>query len=246
MTSPILTTVAPNRYVDRPDTDPQPVRVQLVDHDPISRHVIERFLREAAGLQLVITSAEHADPRIRRHLACTDVVVICCDNESCCASPDRLAELVSAMSSYDVRMVLVASRWTRQLVDRAVSTGVYGCLVKSRRLDGLTAGIHAVSRGQCVLSPELLSLCLGSTASGTGQRRISAADGPPTHLQSDLTPREHEVLGLLSQGLTTQETAVSLHITPATVKSHVSHALTKLGARNRLEAVLQIRKQIDG
>lgn len=213
----------------RPRPQERAVRVQLLDHDPISRHVIERYLREAAGLHVVASSADHGEPRIGRLLAVTDVAVLCGGTESCCATPDRLADTVAAMRAHGVRVLLLASRWTRQLVESAVSVGVHGCLVKTHRLDGLAAGIHAVDEGQCVLSPELLALCLGGT--------------PPA--PADLTPREREVLALLSRGLSTQEAAVSLRISPATVKSHVSHALTKLGARNRLEAVLRVRAAVE-
>jgi DNA-binding CsgD family transcriptional regulator len=67
---------------------------------------------------------------------------------------------------------------------------------------------------------------------------------PPVLVQqpnAGLTDREHEVLSLLADGMSTVEAARSLGVSPATIKSHVSHALPKLGARNRLEAVLLIR-----
>jgi LuxR family transcriptional regulator, maltose regulon positive regulatory protein len=62
---------------------------------------------------------------------------------------------------------------------------------------------------------------------------------------SDLTPREREVLGLLSEGLTNAEIASRLYITPSTAKVHVRHILEKLGARNRLQAVLRAQGALE-
>jgi two-component system, NarL family, nitrate/nitrite response regulator NarL len=225
--------------VDLLHAGPRTVRVQLLDHDPLSRHVIERYLLEA-GLDVVESVADHRDPRIEHHYGRADVAVICWGNAGCCATPDQLAGTVAAMGAHGVRVVLVASRWTRRLVETAVSTGAHGCLVKSHHLAGLAAAVSAVGEGQCVLSPELFALCLGEGSRAGRSRRGPAA---PLAAGPELTPREREVLGLLSRGRSTREAAAALRISPATVKSHVSHALTKLGARNRLEAVLRLSEE---
>jgi DNA-binding NarL/FixJ family response regulator len=64
--------------------------------------------------------------------------------------------------------------------------------------------------------------------------------------RTPLTEREYEVLNLLAEGMSTAEAATELRVSPATVKSHVSHALPKLGARNRVEAVLMIKTDVSG
>lgn len=102
-----------------------------------------------------------------------------------------------------------------------------GCLTANPGPERLATAVRAVAAGQVVLSPELAPLWT----------RAEAPPRPTAHL----TIREHEVFALLADGLTSSEVAASLAVSVATVKSHVSHVLSKLGARNRLEAVLLMR-----
>jgi DNA-binding NarL/FixJ family response regulator len=67
---------------------------------------------------------------------------------------------------------------------------------------------------------------------------MALPQGGPSTRTEQLTQREHAVLSLMAQGLTTPEIAESLHIAPATVKAHTSSILLKLDVRNRTEAVL--------
>jgi len=117
-------------------------------------------------------------------------------------------------------------------VDWALSIGATGCVVKDAKMGGLADAVHAVAGGYLLFSPEL--------AAQAGPSDV-VTPFPLQRSNSGLTDREHEVLGLLADGLSTVEAARSLGVSPATIKSHVSHALPKLGARNRLEAVLLIR-----
>lgn len=92
----------------------------------------------------------------------------------------------------------------------------------------LVAAIDATRRGERHLAPSLTSILF---ASGGAPRKDTEDDGGP------LTPRERAVVRLLAEGQTNEEIASRLFISAATVKTHLSNAYVKLGARNRYEAV---------
>jgi two-component system, NarL family, nitrate/nitrite response regulator NarL len=116
-----------------------------------------------------------------------------------------------------------------------------GCLVKTAAPTNLVQGVRAVSGDHCVLSPDLLDLYVAPY-----RRAVSRpASMPEQHVRSrqlnSLTTREREILELIADGASTEDISSLLAVSASTVKSHISHALTKLGARNRLEAVLLMR-----
>jgi DNA-binding NarL/FixJ family response regulator len=119
--------------------------------------------------------------------------------------------------------------------------------VKNTEVGGLAAAARAVASGHTVLSPELHGLYTSPVrvVPGPVPSQVSRRAGSPDHLLRLLTGREHKVLALLAEGLSTAEAAADLKVSPATIKSHVSHALTKLGVRNRLEAVLLVRQLLE-
>lgn len=106
----------------------------------------------------------------------------------------------------------------------------------------------AVAAGYVTLSPELHELTDPHTLPAGGAGEVGRLRGigysTPTDLVRSLSDREYEVLLLLARGVTTAEAAATLNVTRATIKSHVSHALTKLGVRSRLEAVLVVHQSM--
>ncbi|MCA6093733.1 LuxR C-terminal-related transcriptional regulator [Streptomyces sp. SCA3-4] len=143
---------------------------------------------------------------------------------------------VAALTERGRRVVLVSSGWTRPRLERALALGVRGCLVAGTDEPRLAAAVRAVAAGNVVISPELFELRREPArppAAGAAARRAE--------LLRTLSARERTVLALLGQGLSSAEVAERLAITPATVKSHVSHTLAKLGVRTRIEAVLMAR-----
>lgn len=206
-------------------------RVLVADHDPISRHVLARVL--GASPQLVVTgSVNNHQPLRQWPLDRVDVVVLAvAPNEECTG-------LVRQLELRKAGVLLVGTGWTQRRLDAAFEAGAMGCLVKNIKVAGLAAAIRAVASGHTVLSPELHALYARRTPVAP-----SPAPAGTEHLLHTLTSREQEVMRNLAEGMSTAETAVRLRVSPATVKSHVSHVLTKLGARNRLEAVLLFQQR---
>ncbi|MCS7476904.1 LuxR C-terminal-related transcriptional regulator [Umezawaea endophytica] len=207
------------------------VEVVLFDEDPVSRYVLGAALSAVGGIR-VVESTDDATAHGRTRPVAGHVAVIS-------ASHDRAVGLVRLFTDLGLRTLCLGVGWTRERLDEVFHARASGCLVKETSITRLAAAVRAVASGCVVLSDEL-----------RGLQALTAAP-PPTAspaaeiLIDALTGREFEVLTLLAQGWSTAETAARLIVSQSTVKSHVSHALTKLGVRNRVEAVLLVRRLLD-
>ena len=101
---------------------------------------------------------------------------------------------------------------------RALKVHVRGFIIKDAPADTLADGIRRVAAGERVIDPDLVAAALE-----TGS--------------SPLTPRETDVLRAAEDGITTDQIAAQLSLSPATVRNYLSNAITKVGARNRIDAI---------
>lgn len=224
------------RVVPTGSDDPvSQINVVLADYDPISRHVLSDVLGSSTQVRLT-ASVDAQRPFAEWPLRHPDVVVLAVG--SLAGHEQLVQELVSTRA----RLVVMTSHWTgRQLVS-AMSRGVAGCLVKKVDIGYLIPAVVAAASGSVVLSDELVALH-AAACQPARQAADEGGDGAEVRYRLNaLTKREREVLGMLTGGMTTDEVARSLTISPTTVKSHVSHSLPKLGVRNRMEAVLLMQR----
>ncbi|WP_078905195.1 MULTISPECIES: response regulator transcription factor [Streptomyces] len=205
-------------------------RVLVADHDPISRHVLTRVLGASPHLD-VVGSVNNQQPLRQWPLDRVDVAVLAV------APREDATGLIRQLDLRRVRVLVVGTGWTQRRLDAFFAAGATGCLVKNINVAKLATAVRAVASGHTVLSPELRTLHARPTGTAPAPSTAGSKD-----LLHTLTSREQEVLRNLTEGMSTAETAVRLRVSPATVKSHISHALTKLGARNRLEAVLLFQR----
>ncbi|GIJ28007.1 DNA-binding response regulator [Micromonospora qiuiae] len=117
----------------------------------------------------------------------------------------------------------------------ALRAGASGFLLKNGTPEALVEAIRVLARGDGLLAPELTRRVIATFARPGGPG--VGASTPEVALR-DLTPREREVLVLLAGGASNAEIAGALHLGEATVKSHVSRVLAKLGLRDRVQAVV--------
>ncbi|MDQ0681360.1 two-component system nitrate/nitrite response regulator NarL [Streptomyces achromogenes] len=214
------------------------VSVLLADADPVSRHVLATAL-DGADRITVLDTADSGRPLHRWPLDGVDVVVLAD------AFRPRPASLVPGLVHKGVRVLLLDTRWTARTVGDALAAGCAGVLVKDPEIGRLAAAVRAAAAGYVVVSPELVGLCPPARRTATPAPARPRGDRSAGRRLRSLTEREREVLTVLAAGLSTREAAGRLEVTPATVKSHVSHALAKLSVRNRLEAVLLMRQALD-
>ncbi|MDO3704132.1 response regulator transcription factor [Micromonospora sp. C28SCA-DRY-2] len=117
----------------------------------------------------------------------------------------------------------------------ALRAGASGFLLKNGTPEALVEAIRVLARGDGLLAPELTRRVI-ATFARPGDAAGAAVSGQAA--LDELTPREREVLVLVARGASNGEIAAELHLGEATVKTHVSRVLAKLGLRDRVQAVV--------
>jgi DNA-binding NarL/FixJ family response regulator len=133
-----------------------------------------------------------------------------------------------------IRVLILTTFDVDEYVYAGLRAGASGFLLKDTLAPDLLSAIRVVARGDAVVAPSVTRRLL--------QRYVASADPPATGLPraglDQLTEREREVLGLIARGLSNVEIATRLYLSEGTVKTHVSRVLTKLGLRDRVQAVV--------
>lgn len=144
--------------------------------------------------------------------------------------------LAGAGVEHPVKVLVVTTFNLDEYVYEALRAGASGFLLKDAPPSQLLHGIRTVQTGQALLDPEVTRRLVG---------RYAARIRPTGHTPQDipLTPRELEVLRLIADGFSNSEIAVTLLISPETVKTFVSRILAKLGLRDRVQAVVYAYRQ---
>lgn len=144
-------------------------------------------------------------------------------------------EATRRITAADGPSVLILTTFDRdEYLFAALQAGASGFLLKNGTPEALTDAVRILARGDALLAPEITRRVIAAFA----RPGVSAAAAQDTSRLKDLTPREHEVLMLLAAGATNAEIATELFLGETTVKTHVSRVLTKLGARDRTQAVV--------
>ncbi|MGW7514272.1 response regulator [Streptomyces sp. NPDC054796] len=139
--------------------------------------------------------------------------------------------LAGAGVPHPVKVLVVTTFNLDTYVYEALRAGASGFLLKDAPPAQLLHGIRTVAMGAALLDPEVTRRLVGTYAA-----RIRPAEGTAEDIP--LTPRELEVLRLIADGLSNGEIATALLISPETVKTFVSRILSKLGLRDRVQAVI--------
>lgn len=199
--------------------DPQPIRVLLADDHAIVRTGIAGMLADEPGIDVIAQAADGiaALDAIREHGP--DVVLM----DLRMPRLDGPSTIARMRESGDLRGVLVITTYDTDVdIVRAVEAGANGYLLKDASRDDLIQAIRAVSRGESWLAPSVATRLMG-------QMRKPAAES--------LSEREIDVLRLVARGNSNKEIAAQMHISQATVKTHLLHIFRKLDVNDRTAAV---------
>lgn len=142
------------------------------------------------------------------------------------------ARIAGTAGLEQVRVLILTTYDIDENVFDALAAGASGFLLKDAGPAELLHAIRVIADGDALLAPRITRRLIGQFA---GRRRI--ADSAAERL-SVLTEREREVLGLVGRGMSNDEIGAALFLSPATARTHVGRAMSKLGARDRAQLVV--------
>jgi DNA-binding NarL/FixJ family response regulator len=204
------------------------LRVAIVDDHDLFRTGLRNLLEEQ-GIQVVGEAGAGAEAvRVVRELA-PDVVVM--DLNMPGMSGVEATRQITGMAPLTRVLVLTISDQDSDVLD-AILAGACGYLLKDSSIQELMAGIAAASVGESLISPNIASKVLQRVRSTSSVPAIAET------IRAELSDREIEVLKLIANGKDNAHIAAELHISPKTVKNHISNILMKLQIDNRIQAAV--------
>lgn len=217
-----------------------PIRVLLVDDHATVRAGFRIILESEPGIEVVGEAADgdSALDEVRRlspHVILMDVEM---------PGMDGLTATRRIVADPDVRSaVLMLTTFDREdYLFTALQHGASGFLLKNSTPEALIAAVQVLARGDALLSTDVtrrvIERFVGRPAASVADPVLVPPEIADPALLEELTVRERDVFVLLARGLSNQEIARTLYVGDATVKTHVSKVLQKLGLRDRVQAVV--------
>jgi DNA-binding NarL/FixJ family response regulator len=206
------------------------IRVLLADDQPLIRSGIRSLLDAEDDIEVVAEAGDGAQAvalaaQLRPDVALVDIQMPVLDGievtRRIAADPDLGG----------VRVVILTNFGVDEYIFAAVRAGAAGFLLKDTEPADLLAGLRVVMGGDALLSPAVTRRLIAEFVARPPDAVSAAGMGA-------LTAREREVVALVAHGLSNDEIAAAMVVSPATAKTHVSRAMIKLGARDRAQLVV--------
>ncbi|MEV6306511.1 response regulator transcription factor [Actinoplanes sp. NPDC051861] len=206
------------------------IGVLLVDDQPLLRRSLAMIIENEPDLAVVGQAGDGGSAVLRARSARPDVILMDVRmpgldgleaTRRICADPVLNGSRVLVLSMFELD----------EYVYEALHAGASGFLLKDARPEELLDAIRRTYRGESLFAPSILTRLVAHYVAAPRRERTPA---PPP----GLTPREVEVLALIGNGLSNDEIADALVISVKTVKTHITHLLAKLAARDRAQLVI--------
>ncbi|MFJ6670433.1 response regulator [Actinosynnema sp. NPDC091369] len=205
------------------------IRVVLADDQALVRAGFRLLLDTEDGFEVVGEAGDGAEAVRQAHEHRPDVVVMDIrmpGTDGLAATRQVCAELP------DVKVLVLTTFNVDEYVFEALRAGASGFLLKDTDPVELLHALRVVAEGDALLAPSVTRKLIEEFANRPEHRR------PDPRALRELTAREREILALVAAGMSNDEIAEHLVISPATSRTHVSRVMTKLGARDRAQLVV--------
>jgi len=207
------------------------IRVLLVDDQVLLRAGLRMILENADGMDVVGEADDGAEATSLAVETMPDVILM--DIRMPEVDGLEATRRIRAALPEGPRILILTTFDLDEYVYSALRAGASGFLLKDTLAADLLSAIRVVARGDAIVAPSVTRRLI--------ERHIGTAGDPLPRTEAELrvlTEREREVLELIARGLSNAEIAGRLFLTEGTVKGHVSRILTKLGLRDRVQAVI--------
>lgn len=211
------------------------IRVLLVDDHAVMRAGFRMILHSADDIEVIGEAATGVEAVAAARDLAPDV--ICMDVQMPDMDGLEATRRIVADAGISASVVIVTTFHRDDYLFQALAAGASGFLLKNAGPEDLIAAVRVAAAGDALLAPAVTKRVI-ERFTAAPEARPSAPDVTAEGVVVDLTEREGDVLRLLAQALSNAEIARELYIGEATVKTHVSNLLQKLGARDRVAAVV--------
>jgi DNA-binding NarL/FixJ family response regulator len=209
----------------------RPIKVLLADDEGLVRSGLRALLDAEDGIAVVAEAGDGAEA-VRQARATRPDVVLMDIRMPWLDGIEATRSIASTPGLEHCRILILTTYDTDANVVEGLQAGASGFLLKDAGPAELLHGIRVVAAGEALLAPRITRRLI---ADFTARR---AADKAAEERLGPLTDREREVLALVGRGLSNHEIGAELFLSPATARTHVSRAMTKLGARDRAQLVV--------
>jgi DNA-binding NarL/FixJ family response regulator len=210
------------------------IRVLLADDQPLVRAGF-RMLLEAEDDIEVVAEADDGAEAVRLTAALRLDVVLMDVRMPGIDGLEALRQISAAPGLADVRVLVLTTFELDEYVFEALRSGAGGFLVKHTQPADLVRAVREIAAGDALLSPSVTRRLIAEFATRPPVGGAAAVTAPGMAV---LTDREREVVALVARGMTNDEIAGELFVSPATARTHVSRAMVKLHARDRAQLVV--------
>ena len=218
-----------------PVSDPAPIRLAIVDDDPMVRAALGMMLGGNSGITVVGEAANGEEALTLVPASGAEVVLM-----------DIRMPLRDGLSATEVllrrdpslKVIVLTTFDADDMVLRALRLGAAGFMLKDTPPARLVEAVRTVASGQPMLSPSVTAQLIAAVA-GPGTASDDRSDDARTRLAT-LTEREREVAHAVGRGLSNAEISAELFMSVPTVKTHVGRLFTKLGVDNRVQVAILV------
>jgi DNA-binding NarL/FixJ family response regulator len=207
------------------------IRVLLADDQPLVRAGFAMILDAEDDIE-VVGEADDGDAAVKLVTALKPDVVLMDVRMPGVDGLEATRRIAGADALADVKILILTTFELDEYVFEALRAGAGGFLVKHTHPGDLVRAVREVARGEALLSPSVTRRLIAEFVARPARPDLAPAS------MAVLTEREREIVALAAQGLTNDEIAAELGLSPATARTHVSRAMVKLHARDRAQLVV--------